>query len=55
MLDNNQTTEIFSRTLRVTEPYLTVEGPYKGHSDFSVLLALIAVIGVVAVIVWGWM
>ena len=55
MLDNNQTTEIFSRTLRVTEPYLTVEGPYKSHNDFSVLLALIAVIGVVAVIVWGWM
>jgi hypothetical protein len=55
MLDNNQTTEIFSRTLKRTETYLTVEGPYRGQSDLSVLLALIAVIGMVAVIVWGWM
>lgn len=55
MLDNNHTTEIYARTLRRTETYLTVEGPYKGHNDFSVLLALIAVIGVVSVIVWGWM
>ena len=55
MLDNNQTTEIFSRTLRTTEPYLTVEGPYRGESDFSVLLALIAVIGMVAVAIWRYL
>ena len=55
MLDNNHTTEIYARTLRRTETYLTVEGPYKGHSDFSVLLALIAVIGMVAVAIWGWL
>lgn len=55
MLDNNHTTEIYSRTLRTTEPYLTVEGPYKGHSDFSVLVALIVVIGMVAVFIWGYL
>jgi hypothetical protein len=54
MLDNNQTTEIYSRTLRRTDAYLTVEGPYKGNNDFSVLAGLIAVIGMVAVIVWRW-
>jgi len=55
MLDNNHTTEIYSRTLRTTEPYLTVEGPYRGESDFSVLLALIAVIGMVAVAIWRYL
>lgn len=55
MLDNNHTTEIYARTLRRTETYLTVEGPYKGHNDFSVLLALIAVIGMVAVAIWGYL
>ena len=55
MLDNNHTTEIYARTLRRTETYLTVEGPYRGHSDFSVLVGMVAVIGMFAVIVWGYL
>jgi hypothetical protein len=55
MLDNNHTTEIFSRTLRRTENYLTIEGAYKKPHDFSVLLALIVVIGMVSVVIWRWM
>jgi len=56
MLDNNHTTEIYARTLRRTETYLTVEGPYKGgHGDFSVLIGLIAVVGMVAVAIWGYL
>ena len=54
MLDNH-TTEIFSRTLRRTENYLTIEGAYKKPHDFSVLLALIVVIGMVSVAIWRYL
>lgn len=55
MLDNNDTTEIYARTLRRNETYLTVEGPYRTHSDFAVLIALIVVISVVSVVLWRCM
>jgi hypothetical protein len=55
MLDNNHTTEIYSRTLRTTEPYLTVEGPYRGKNGAPTLAAIAVVICLLAVSVWGYL
>jgi len=54
-MDNNQTTELFSRTLRRTEPYMTIEGPYRAESDVPVIAAIATILCVVAVFVWGWL
>lgn len=55
MLDNNQTTEIYSRTLRRTDSYLTVEGPYRAESDFPTLAGIAVVICLTAVGLWSWL
>jgi hypothetical protein len=54
-MDNNQTTELFARTLRRTEPYMTIEGPYRAESDVPVIAAIATILCVVAVFVWGWL
>ena len=54
-MDNNQTTELFSRTLRRTEPYMTIEGPYRSGEGVPILAAIATILCVVAVFVWGWL
>ena len=54
-MDNNQTTELFSRTLRRTEPYMTIEGPYRNDSDVPMLYAIATFLCVVSVFIWGWL
>jgi hypothetical protein len=54
-MDNNQTTELFARTLRRTEPYMTIEGPYKADDGAPILAAIATILCVVAVFIWGWL
>ena len=54
-MDNNQTTELFARTLRRTEPYMTIEGPYRHDSGVPILAAIATILCVVAVFIWGWL
>jgi len=54
-MDNNQTTELFARTLRRTETYMTIEGPYKANSEVPILAAIATILCVVSVFIWGWL
>jgi len=54
-MDNNQTTELFARTQRRTETYMTIEGPYKANSEETVMAAIATILCVVDVFVWGWL
>jgi len=54
-MDNNQTTELFSRTLKRTETYMTIEGPYRNDSGVPILYAIATILCVVSVFVWGWL
>ena len=52
-MDNNQTTELFARTLRRTETYMTIEGPYKANSEVPIVAAIATILCVVAVFIWS--
>jgi hypothetical protein len=54
-MDNNQTTELFARTLRRTETYMTIEGPYRNDSGVPILYAIATILCVVSVFIWGWL
>jgi hypothetical protein len=54
-MDNNQTTELFARTLRRQEPYMTIEGPYRADEGAPLLAAIATILCLVSVFVWGWL
>lgn len=54
-MNNNQTTELFSRTLKRTETYMTIEGPYRNNEGAPILAGIATVLCVVAVFIWGWL
>ena len=54
-MDNNQTTELFARTLRRPEPYMTIEGPYRADEGAPMLAAIATILCLVSVFVWGWL
>jgi len=52
MLDINQSTQSYVRTPSETERYLTLEGPYRHQSDFTILFGIIVVVSLISVVVW---
>jgi hypothetical protein len=54
-MDNNQTTELFARTLKRTETYMTIEGPYKADEGAPILAAIAVILCVVSVFIWEWL
>ena len=54
-MDNNQTTELFARTLKRTETYMTIEGPYRQDGGAPILAAIAVILCVVSVFIWGWL
>ena len=54
-MDNNQTKELFSRTLKRTETYMTIEGPYRADEGVPILAAIATILCVVSVFIWGWL
>ena len=54
-MDNNQTTELFARTLKRTETYMTIEGPYRQDKGAPILAAIAVILCVVSVFIWGWL
>ena len=54
-MDNNQTTELFARTLKRTETYMTIEGPYRQDEGAPILATIAVILCVVSVFIWGWL
>jgi len=51
---HNHTTEVFSRTHRKVEGYLTIEKPDEQHNDFLVLAGVVVVVSLFSILIWRY-